>query len=190
MSRFMSAPFIFSNSLSFVYWAKIYLIEYTVLLSILWHVNTWVIYISFFAIFMLPFSCLNLLKHQFTQSERTCACCSPYGPSLEMSGNTHSFHWFESALLSSNVSQELTPWSVLHKGWIISLAARWWKLPKEMGIILLVVLWVILSRFSKNNSISLMNRGLKIQLPVAFSFFYSYEHLYCVQHTCPCMFMW
>lgn len=143
---------------------------------------------SSFAIFMLPFCCLNLLKH--TQFERTCACCSPYSPSWEMSGNVHSFHWFESALLSSSVSQELTPWSLPHKGWIISLAARWWKLPKEMGIILLMVLWVILSRFSKNNSISLMNRGPKIQLPDAFSFFYSHEHLYRVQHTCPCMFMW
>lgn len=56
-----------------------------------------------------------------------------------------------------------------HKGWIIKLSARWWKLPKGLGIILLVTLWVILSRFFRNNCVSLMNRGLKIQLPVAFS---------------------
>lgn len=117
----MSAPFTFPSSISFVYWVKIYLIGYMILLSILWHVNTWVICItvpkeSSFAIFMLPFCCLNLLKP--TQFEkRTCACCSPHGPSLEMSSNAHSFCslvWFCCSLLWGKSGTD--PWSLPHKG--------------------------------------------------------------------------
>lgn len=113
----MSAPFIVPSSISFVYWVKIHLIGYMILLSILWHVNTWVICItvpkeSSFAIFMLPFCCLNSLKP--TQFERTCVCCSPHGPSLEMSSNTFfSLVWFWSPLLWCESGTD--PWSLPHK---------------------------------------------------------------------------
>lgn len=152
----MSAPLIFSRSISFVYWVKNYLIEYMILLSILWLVNTWVIHItvpkeSSFAVFMLPFSWLNLLKHIQLETNK---CL--FQSSWPFFGNV--WFSFDSAHLSSDVNQELTPWSLPHKG----ESPGWLSLdhqpclqgdgnhPKKRR---LFYLWVICSRFSKNSHV-------------------------------------